>query len=477
MKNVNSNVTQGCHLSLPNWMTVILCFFCFSTFAATAVTNCEVGFSYQNSSETASSSTKVIFMNASSGDYTNALWDFGDGTTSESIEQIVEHYYTFGGTYEINLTIWNEDGSCQDQIFDEINILGLTTEDCVEMDCVFPGNTNADEQADLSDLLNLGLGYGVTGPVRENASFNWEPQVAEDWAESTPSGINYKHLDCNGDGTIDQSDLMPILFNYSAMDLGLDDVTEEGPRVYLQPDVDTIYINELSPEYLTINASLVFGESEEPIENIYAMAAQVGFDSSYVKPIQGVSINYNQSNFIRNGELVLNYGQNMRDDQQVDLALSRLNGVSRSGYGRVASISYIIIADIIGGRTDAVTSFDLPIEGIKVVDEFGTPLHVRLDAEPAKVIFINEQTTQTIAPELAQKIRIFPNPAIDQVQIDLGELKGERIQLFNTIGQQVYQKNISNSIEVLETSSFNRGLYLLQITTDEGTITERVLLK
>ena len=301
--------------------------------------------------------------------------------------------------------------------------------------------------------------------------------MAEDWEEETPSGINYKHLDCNGDGTINQSDLMPILFNYSAMDIGLEDVTEDGPRVYLQPDIDTIYINELSPPYMTINAGLVIGESQEPIENIYAIAAEIGFDSSYVKPVQGVSINYNQNNFIRNGELVLNYGQNMRDFEQVDLALTRLNGATRSGHGRIASISFVIIADIIGGRTDEVVTFSLPIEGIKIVDELGTPLNIRLDAEPAKVIFINEESVNTIDPELAQKIKIFPNPTADQLNIDLGDLKGKRIQLFNTIGQQVYQKNISNTIEVLETASFNRGLYLLQITTDQGTITKRVVLK
>ncbi|MGZ5244768.1 MAG: hypothetical protein ACXWD4_12675, partial [Bacteroidia bacterium] len=69
----------------------------------------------------------------------------------------------------------------------------------VDSNCVWPGDANRDKTADYLDILDIALGYSSTGSPRLNASTNWIPQLSKDWSNSLSSGINYKHLDTNGD--------------------------------------------------------------------------------------------------------------------------------------------------------------------------------------------------------------------------------------------------------------------------------------
>ncbi len=100
--------------------------------------------------------------------------------------------------------------------------------ECID-DCIYPGNTTATHQqqatqlqgvdeVNVEDVLIIGLGYGMTGATRTNASLDFTAQPCEDWAgnltaDSTYS-INPKHADCNGDGIIDSVDLVAIRVNY-----------------------------------------------------------------------------------------------------------------------------------------------------------------------------------------------------------------------------------------------------------------------
>jgi len=76
---------------------------------------------------------------------------------------------------------------------------------------VYPGDTNNDGTVDARDVLPLGVYYNLTGPVRSNASLDWRGQeLSQGW---TPAEACY--ADCDGNGTVDASDLNGILLNWS----------------------------------------------------------------------------------------------------------------------------------------------------------------------------------------------------------------------------------------------------------------------
>ena len=75
---------------------------------------------------------------------------------------------------------------------------------------VYPGDANADGLVDVRDILPVGQYYGKTGPPRPSGSLVWGPQdLLEAW---TPPDACY--ADCNGDGTINASDVAGIVQNW-----------------------------------------------------------------------------------------------------------------------------------------------------------------------------------------------------------------------------------------------------------------------
>ncbi len=77
---------------------------------------------------------------------------------------------------------------------------------------VYPGDTDNSGKVDVRDLLPLGLYYGLTGPGRGHASVAWAGQPL--YAAWNPPAAGY--ADCNGDGTVDASDLDAIVRNWNA---------------------------------------------------------------------------------------------------------------------------------------------------------------------------------------------------------------------------------------------------------------------
>ena len=82
---------------------------------------------------------------------------------------------------------------------------------------VWPGDTDTSQIVNNFDLLNIGLGFGNTGTARTNPSILWNGYLTPDWTKVTPvSNINFKHIDCNGDGIIDMQDTVAISNNWNS---------------------------------------------------------------------------------------------------------------------------------------------------------------------------------------------------------------------------------------------------------------------
>jgi hypothetical protein len=64
-------------------------------------------------------------------------------------------------------------------------------------------------------------------------------------------------------------------------------------------------------------------------------------------------------------------------------------------------------------------------------------------------------------------LRVYPNPANDQVRVDFGESFSGEIRLYNVIGQLLRSEEI-NSIEnfTFDISTFSKGIYFIRLSTD-----------
>uniref|UniRef100_UPI003F6D80D8 T9SS type A sorting domain-containing protein n=1 Tax=Polaribacter sp. TaxID=1920175 RepID=UPI003F6D80D8 len=74
------------------------------------------------------------------------------------------------------------------------------------------------------------------------------------------------------------------------------------------------------------------------------------------------------------------------------------------------------------------------------------------------------------------KIQIYPNPAKDKIQLsNLDNLSAE-IRIFNVLGKPVFYQNKSTK-NTIDVSAFNQGVYLVKLTIDGKSKTQKLVIQ
>ena len=73
---------------------------------------------------------------------------------------------------------------------------------------------------------------------------------------------------------------------------------------------------------------------------------------------------------------------------------------------------------------------------------------------------------------------IYPNPAKDELRVENGELKMEKINIYNAVGQIMMEvSNINSTSYRLNVEKFNSGLYFISVQTANGVVNEKFVVK
>jgi len=418
------------------------------------------------------SGTQVALYNTSLGNYTDWQWDLGDGNTVQG-QQTLSYTYNSENIFEVCLTVWNSAG-CSAQFCDYL-FTGPVENLCLYTDCVFPGDTDASGAANIYDLLSIGTGYGTQGEPRSlsDASIAWTPQYSPNWGFSTLSGIDYKHIDCNGDGVISDADVQAIVANYVAADNVLTVQAPDAPLFWLDFELDTIVVDDNSPDFFEIKAKLMAGKPQSPVSNLRGFALQLDYPEEAVKEA-GIQVSYFENSFFGGPDETLRLYKDRYDDSELDLAFSK-KASHANGHGLVADISFIVISDIIA-RSDEGQAFTVVVEDVVAVNPNGELLTVGIANEDASVYIVNQMTTATHGLGLERRVAVFPNPASGELNVRLDELQGERLEVFNPLGQLVFSQRISSKNTRLDVAHWQPGMYWLKIHTAEGVVLKRAVV-
>jgi len=75
----------------------------------------------------------------------------------------------------------------------------------------------------------------------------------------------------------------------------------------------------------------------------------------------------------------------------------------------------------------------------------------------------DEDQNKIDQPDYSANIKLFPNPVSDKLTVqnisDFSDLF-----IYNALGQEIYSEKISGATCVINTSAFDKGLYLLRLT-------------
>ncbi|MBK7856568.1 MAG: T9SS type A sorting domain-containing protein [Bacteroidetes bacterium] len=326
------------------------------------------------------------------------------------------------------------------------------------------------------DILPIGIGYGTLGIARPNATINWQAENNLNWTDTLAGGTNYKHIDCNGDGIIADDDTIAILQNFGLthplrVTQRLQNITD--PPLYFDIIVDTVGTSQ------QLDIPLYFGTSTIPADSIYGMAFTVNYDTSLVKA-DSVQIGFSPSWLGTTGSDLIYISKNDTQNGKLYVGVTRINQNDTSGFGEIARVT-VVTTDNVSGRLSQpiydTLHFSISDLTIINVDEIERNAYVTGDS-----LIIEDLTALDELDQLKKNIFVFPNPAKENVNVKSSFAKVVSVQLTDVAGKQLNDSGSDNNPLIkrlndfefcININSLQKGMYLINIKTNSGTITKR----
>jgi hypothetical protein len=320
---------------------------------------------------------------------------------------------------------------------------------------VWPGDCDYDLQANNVDLLSLAIAFGSTGAARINPSTNWTAQPATDWAQHFPLGANYKHSDCNGDGTVNLNDVAAIIQNYSNTHVyrsqnQASPASGTDPLLYLVPQQDTVGLNAL------IKVDVYIGSSTLPVKDLYGLAFSINYNDS-LRNSNTISMNFTGS-VLGNTPSLLSLSKQITTGNHTDIALGKIDQQEFNGYGFLGTVYIHSAAALSGVRTMPITISNIKAVNYNMVD-------LRLSSAGCSIV-IDPSIINAVNPDINDNLKfsLYPNPAQTIVNIETSGRGSLGINLRNSLGQTVLTQTSDSAQANIDIANLPAGIYSVEIT-------------
>lgn len=335
-----------------------------------------------------------------------------------------------------------------------------------EQDPVWPGDTNADEIANHHDLLHIGLGYHAQGLIRANASTHWLPQHSAGWIERTPvSETNFRHIDTNGDGSINAADTLAIRRNWGRT---VDNFTGGGAGAQFFTGAPFFVQPDTVAAGATVQLPIILGTADEPVAGAYGVAFTIHYDPIMVVP-GSVVIDFTGWMGTLGEDLLALY-RDYPGEGRVEVALVRTDGQTLSGQGAIAHLSIIMEDVILRGFSEIDVEVPIRIDGVNLINN----QEVTLPTAPRQTVSLVLGVTGTEEPAALRPIGLEPNPTTGIVRLTAtADADIQSLTLWNTQGQLVGQ--LPHTATTLDVTAYPAGLYYLQIQTPLGSVYRKLV--
>lgn len=354
------------------------------------------------------------------------------------------------------------------------NLVQLSGQNCT-IDCVWPGDLNANGVANSLDVLTLGFALGESGPPRTDQTTNWEAYVAENWSQSTTFEANLKHIDSDGDGVITEIDKDPISFNYGNMNDGFVGLLGNellGNDLYLVPERTTVAPGD------SLYVDLFLGDANNQVDSIYGIAFELAIDTQY---IDLVLFDFSDT-WLGSPEELITYGKFSNEADRIGIATTRIDGQAVSGNGAIGRMQIIITDVILGLELDSTACLPLSLEITNVlgVDFDETDLKVTSSVTPSVNLKHTSQLTSTNQFSEEAKLFVYPNPVNNTLYVEVGDLELDAINLWTLAGKRIdlpLPPLRSQSRISLPVASLLPGIYVLHLQFDGRRVHRKIMIR
>ena len=349
---------------------------------------------------------------------------------------------------------------------------------------VWPGDISDNGRVDGIDWLYLGISFGQTGPERSETSSIWAAHNQPDpWSDSFPEGHNVSFADCNGDGQVDEIDAAVIRANFGlSRPAGVSPDSLSGGRAGLDPAVflgnkrlDTIDV--LSGSAVSIPISL--GTSDLPTGVFYGLRFKIQADSLLNSPVTITAVEdaWTGENLLINNNFLL-------EEEGIDFGMTRTDGRNVGGSGQILDVSIVMEENLVFLQGQPKI-FPVIIDSLRLVDKdlnllsvVGDTLTIRVFPDSANQVSDLEPVLRTPPP----LFKAFPNPVkrgtLLELESNVPFPEGQWL-LINNRGEVVVRREVrawhgrQNNISIPDLPP---GLYFLRAYTDNGTVTQKLVI-
>lgn len=396
----------------------------------------------------------------------NVLVYLPDDNVAEGMDEFELNYCVFDGnqcTYQKFLKIELE-------ILD----LGNGNEAFCFNDCVWSGDTNLDGIVDINDILPIGLYMGESGPAREEAAYSaWYAEFSENWGMvNAHNGKDLKHIDADGEGMITAFDTSAISNNYGR-------THSLTPRSL--PNIKNSIVLKGNTEASlgdVIQFDIYMGTDGNPAEDVYGFTFPIQYNPDFFDP-NGLELSFDNNSWLNYSSGAISMTRNDFKGK-LDAGFTRTNGIKASGFGKIGTLSVVIIDDIngikpgeeeitvrLGGGVGSVSNSAGVISGVSFE---GVDITINLKKPSSQELSKDSVKDQDIL------LQTFPNPAFNELNVHFnGGREFERVQLFNLAGQRLFDTGkVSARTQSIDMSQMNPGMYVLRVQTSAGVITRKI---
>ncbi len=384
-------------------------------------------------------------------------WSFGDGYGDTG--QSVKHMYAKPGKYTIGLYIY---GTCSQ--YASATVLYDTT-------CVWPGDANRDKVVDASDVLNIGLAFGKTGPARLYATTLWYGQPCTNWKDSFGVGVNYKQADCNGDSTIGYSDTLAITANYSKTHrktLSRTQGKSTDAPLQIVLNKDSAQVGDI------ITADVYLGTKTTNIKNIYGLCFGMNFNSALIDT-NSVSIDYTPNWFAAFGKNQLHFSKDLFGADRMDFAMTRIDHTNTSGFGKICSIKMKVSNAV----PKTGTKLNFTFSNNKQINAGGKyiPVYMSDDSIIVKQLLTGVENS---VPSVSS-LNVYPNPFKGFTNIEYSLFRDEKVlvEVFDMTGRRIALLASEDQISGIHNLKFESnsiaGQYILRIQTRDQVVYKQIV--
>lgn len=338
---------------------------------------------------------------------------------------------------------------------------------------LWPGDINNDGIVSNIDVLYAGLAWGTTGPPRTNADITWMAQdITTPWAETFPNGLNYAYADTNGDGIINQFDIINAIKDNYGLTHGTvtpfvfsDGIAGVDPALKLENTTGGVSLGG------TLDIDLNLGDLNIPANDFYGIAFSIEYDDSIID-----EIDFNEDA----GSWIVSTGDDIHEltlkntvTGEYDVAVTRKDQISVSGFGKIGSLG-IVIEDIVVGLVSDTTVY-LGVNDLVIITHEMNEIPVVSDS-----IAITIQNTTPIKDinESNSHVSIQPNPTSNFFVVQSGVTMIKAIGLYNLLGEQIsLTQGIEENHYTYLTTQLPSGIYIVMIQTNLGIESKKIIIE